>query len=100
MHDIIGEAKKKAVIISHLTIPVYETIKCVLHPLLPSDATVTSAKLLATIKGQYHQEKNKNEARHEFANVKQRTGESVAEFCVQLRKVAMACDFMACLDER
>ena len=63
LHEITADLMKKAVIISHLTIPVYETI-CVLHPTAPADAAVTSAMLLDSIKSNYHHEKSKNVARH------------------------------------
>nr|XP_037288714.1 uncharacterized protein LOC119181564 [Rhipicephalus microplus] len=93
----IAEAKKLHPFLSAIGEEAYETLRSLLLPKTPS--TSSYPEVMSALKKHYSPRRSVVSERYHFNQRKQASQETVAEFVVQLKKLASLCDFGAFLEQ-
>ena len=93
----IAEGKQVAVLLTVIGAPTYSLLKSLLAPERPSSKKL--AELVSTLKNHFSPKPSVIAERFKFHGRYQKEGESIAQYIVELRKLASTCDFGSFLSE-
>lgn len=95
--DIKDENKKRSNLLTSLSVDVYVLIRNLLSPKIPKD--VTYDELVTIMKKQFAKQAVRYKERKKFYDAVQISGESVNEFFIRIKGLAVNCEFGQCLND-
>ena len=87
----VTEAKKVPFLLTHIGMQAYEVLKRLLSPTKPTGKTYE--QLVAELKAYFKPEVNEIPERYKFFLESQKSGQSIKEYVVDLRRIASNCNF-------
>nr|XP_029715891.1 uncharacterized protein K02A2.6-like [Aedes albopictus] len=92
----LEEERKSAVLLTSISLEVYQTVKNICHPAKPNEKSYV--ELCALLKGRFCPTMVTYRERAVFYRARQESGETVQEWYVRLKKLSLNCEFGEHLD--
>ena len=93
----IPDEKRVAFLLTHIGNQAYEVLKRILAPTKPD--TKTYKELIKELSGYFTQDVNEIPERYKFFQESQKSGQSVKDYAVELRRIASKCNFDTFLEQ-